>query len=153
MKNNKQNVGFQLYNKYVRKYKRDYGVKGSTYSDDLHKIGKQLFGKSFIGVFSVNTVPKKVKSGSYFIFNTEPIEKKGEHWVACYKQGKYYIYDSFARDSSKLLPQFVKQVKGKYIDSDRLDREQTVTQKNCGLRNLGFLSVVRDLGIKEALKI
>jgi len=159
--NDKNNKAFQLYNYYVRKYKKQYGVKGTMYSDDLERIAKKIFGSRFISVASVDTAPK-AKSGQMAIINVSPsTDPKGSHWVALYKQGKegkqtIYIYDSYSRDSKSLLPTLVKQIKGKgmkYVDSDRLDKEQTVTERNCAIRSISWLSVVRDLGIKQALKI
>ena len=155
--NNNSNPAFVLYNKYVRKYKRIYGVKKTTYSDDLTQIGKSIFGKKFIGVFAVDKVPITNLNDIYAIINVDPQHKSGSHWVGIYKKDKtIYIYDSFGRESLKLLPLFVKRIKAKgykYVDSDRLDKEQSVQERNCGVRNLAWLSVVRDLGIQEAMKI
>jgi len=155
--NNDSNPAFVLYNKYVRKYKKLYGVKGTTYSDDLNRIGKTIFGKKFIGVFAVDRVPKVNMNEAYAIVNTDPQSKKGEHWVGLYKKGtKIYIYDSFGRESKKLLPILVKQINArgyKYVNADRLDKEQSVQERNCGVRVLGWMSVIRDLGVTQAMKI
>ena len=154
--NDNNNKAFVLYNKYVRKYKRDYGVKYASISTNLSKIGKSLFKDKFIGVFPVDKIPV-MKNDSYFIFNTDKHGSKGTHWLACYfKNNIYYIYDSFARSSRKIVPHFVNQIKKskmKYVDSDKFDKEQSVTELNCSIRALAWLSVVRDLSIKSALKI
>jgi len=158
MKNDKSNPAFVLYNKYVRKYKRVYGVKNTMYDDDLLKLGKKLFGSRFQGVYSVDTVPK-MKTGGMAIVNVSKSTSKdgGSHWCSLYKKGKtIYIYDSYGRDSRSLLPSLVKKLKGngmKFADSDRMDKEQSETARNCGIRTLGFLSVIKDLGIKQAMKI
>lgn len=36
----------------------------------------------FIGVFSIDTIPSKVKYPSCFIFNTDKSNNPGEHWIA-----------------------------------------------------------------------
>jgi len=142
---------------YVKHYKKKFKVKNTTMSNDLNNAAKQVFGPQFKGVYAQDTVPKNLLPNSMFIFNTDLSNKPGIHWCAGYKAGKnVYIYDSYGRKSSKLLPVLKKQHTGggfKIIDSDTLDKEQTVNQRNCGIRCLAWLSIVRDFGIKEALKI
>jgi len=76
-----------LYKKLVRKYYKLYKVKNTTWSTDLEKIGKKLF-PNFTGVYALNTIPKDLPNNSYFIFNTQPIERSGVHWLAAVKNKK-----------------------------------------------------------------
>ena len=70
----------------------------TTYNTDLKKTGKRLFGKKFLGVFSSNTIPKKIPSGKYLIVNLDEDFEEGSHWIGIAKQKKQYlVYDSFGR--------------------------------------------------------
>jgi hypothetical protein len=76
----------------------------------------------------------------------------GTHWCAVVKnKNTYYIYDSFARTSRRLLPVFSK---GRLvIDSDTSDQEQFGSSEICGQLCLSFLQVVKEHGIRNAIKI
>ena len=160
MKNDSENPGYVAYTKILRKLRRKVGVRNSTYSTQLLPLGKKLIGKSFKGVYAYDKLPlKKIASDeeAYYIINTDPSHKPGEHWVAVYQLGsKLYIYDSFGRESSKLLPGLLKRLKAKkfkYVDSDILDAEQPPSELSCGLRVLGIMLVIKHLGIEAALKV
>lgn len=62
--------------------------------------------KYFLGVFSINTLPKKInKYPSLFILNTSPSNVKEGHWLAIYidKNQKLEFFDSYG-----LNPKFYK---------------------------------------------
>lgn len=155
--NTSKNKAYVLYNAYVKKYKKKYKVKGTTWATDLGRIGKDIFKDKWLGVFAQDTVPSSYLNEAYGIVNVDTSNKKGSHWVAIYKKGKtIYIYDSFNRESKTLLPVLIRQLHStgrRYVDSNKLDAEQVITQRNCGLRCIAWLSVVRDLGITQARKI
>lgn len=152
--NNDKNEGFKLYKKYFNRIKRTYGIKGSTWDTDLDKIGRKLIGKSYLGTYSQNTIPINIPNKSYFITNLDcSNEDNKRHWVAFYyNKGTYYCYDSYGRKSKKILRHFFKKIKGKIVDADN-DAEQGLTAVSCGARSIAFLMVVKELGIKKAMKI
>jgi hypothetical protein len=119
----------------------------------LNKLGKELFGKKFIGVFSQDQLP--TRSG-YYIINTDTSKKinsNSAHWVAIVQTKKtLYIYDSFGRFSKNVLKIISKNNTKKIVDS-RHDAEQFGYTEVCGHLSVAFLCVANDLGIKQALKI
>ena len=146
----------KLFNDYVKLYTKKYGVKGTTYSDDLKKIARHELGKKFKGIFPSDIYPTPhVANYSYCIVNTDPSHKNGTHWLAVYNTPTaFYIYDSFGRHTNRLVKKFHKRLsgQGKVIDS-RHDPEQTDSQTDCGIRSLAFLSCVKDIGVRNAIKI
>lgn len=51
--------------------------------------------KHFIGIFPRDKLPKRVEYPSCFVFNTDPQDRPGEHWIAVYldKQGNCQFFD------------------------------------------------------------
>ena len=140
-----------------RKYKKDMIKKlGRTATTDaqLTCVGKELFGKRYIGTFSQDTIPFG-RSGM-LIANTDPRNKPGKHWVAMVTTPKtIYVYDSYGRPTSKLLKILTKNAKDrniKIVDSDTSDAEQR-NSDICGALCLSFLLVVKSLGVLAAIKI
>ena len=96
-----------------------------------------------------------IKPG-YYIINNDVSTGPGEHWVGLVITPKTaYIYDSFARDSKKLLKHLTKRLSGKNIikNVDRTDKEQKINQVICGHLSIAWLHVAHDLGIRAACKI
>ena len=111
---------------------------GSTDNTQLQSIGMFLFNstqnKPFIGVFSSDKMPI-LKNNQMCIINTD--DKKGIHWVSCYKyKNKTYVFDSFDRDC-KSLSKFWKH-KHNWINANK-DRDQAYTEENCGVRCMCWL--------------
>ena len=125
--------------------------------DDLEidTFCKTLFGIKYKGIFSQNQ-KFEFKPG-YYIINTDLKTGPGVHWIALVlTKTNAYIYDSFARNSNKLVSHLVKRLKlAKYtiINSDPRDREQKETEIICGHLSIAWLSVVKELGIRMAIKI
>jgi len=118
---------------------------GSTFSDQLHKLGKKLFKSKFNGVFPSDG-PKSKKGFS--IYNTD--NGTGEHWLAIVNDGdKIYFYDSFGRQKDDLSPFFIEK---EWIITDKKP-EQTFDQKNCGARVISFLESVEKYGIDDVIKV
>jgi hypothetical protein len=157
MKSMKREEVLKLYNYYVKKFYRIIKVKNSTYNTQLNVLGNKLFGGKFVGVFSINTIPKNLKPGSFLITNTKEAEVEGEHWLAVVigNHKTIYIYDTYGRKSKKLIPDAYKRAigKGYKIKDSHYSAEQSITARSCGLRSIGFLKVVDEVGITNALKI
>ena len=108
-----------------------------TYSNDLHDVGKQLLGKDFVGVFASDLIPK-LKNKQCCILNLDRSDQGGSHWISVYKDGKKNLtYDSFGRESSKIIPS-LKNV----VDAD-YDSEQMIEEEDCGSRSIAFLLVCK----------
>lgn len=141
-----------LFKKYKRKFIKHFG-RHPLNNVEIDKFGKEFFGSRYKGSFAQNE-KFELKPGLYII-NTDTKSGAGIHWVGLYLTSKTaYIYDSFARDSKKLLPHLLKHLKHKKIvESDRSDKEQRDLEVICGHLSLAWLAVVRDLGINKAKKI
>jgi hypothetical protein len=144
------------YKKELIALRKKYGNKALD-NVDIDKYCKMYLGKMYVGCFSQDTVPiNRLPSTCMFIFNNDISTGPGIHWIACFKEGcTFYIYDSFGRKSTHLVPLFAKQVfrsGGKIRDSD-YSKEQADYQEDCGLRAISFLICVRRYGIEKAIQI
>ena len=141
----------KLFKKYKRRFINKLGRK-STYNDQLDALGGGEF-KRWNGVHSQD---RYVDKPGFQILNTDISGGEGDHWVAAYRTPKQlYIYDSFGRPTNKLLRGLNRRMSGngiKIVDAD-YDPEQKGDSEICGCLALSWLCVVRDLGIREALKI
>ena len=142
----------KLFNKYLEELRPKYGSI-TTFSDDIHKVGKKLFKKKFIGVFASDTVPhlkNNMKHNQYCIFNVDKLGQAGSHWVATAKDIKsidQYVFDSYGRQTQNLVPLF----KPKYpIKDTDYDPDQTIEQIDCGLRCLAWLMLFDKKGWEYA---
>jgi hypothetical protein len=123
--------------------------KEITDENQLRSLGKDLFGKTFTGVYAVDKLPI-LQNKQCCIINLDKSYENGSHWVSIYKHNsKYCIYDSFGRQSSKILSSLKKL---KIRDSD-YDPEQKIAENNCGQRSMAWLWCINDIGIENALKI
>jgi hypothetical protein len=124
--------------------------KTTTYSDDLEKMGKALFSSKFIGVFPKNKIPDRTgapQAKRYMIANLDNNDEPGSHWVSIIDDlGERYLYDSFGRKPTKILPN------ADITKSSDLDSEQHLKEKNCGARCMAFIAVYDEMG-KLALYI
>jgi hypothetical protein len=156
MKSEKEKEVEEYYKQAVLQVEKELRTTGETSSLMLTKLGRKLFGLKYAGTYAVDRVPK-LKNTCYFILNTDASDKRGTHWVSCFFNGKktYYVYDSFGRKSSRLLPIFINGIKARnatYKDSD-YDAEQTNSEANCGMRCLAWLICIEKFGIRKAMLI
>jgi hypothetical protein len=141
-----------LFLQYKRRFIKAIGKK-AMYDNQLDHVGLNLFGSRWRGVFPQD---KMVCKNGFQIINVDTSDKEGSHWVAVYQTAKtVYIFDSYARSSSKLLKIISKKTncRKKIRDADRSDAEQRDDTEICGQLTLAWLAVVRDLGIKSAMLI
>ena len=111
-----------------------------TNSTDLHKVGKQLLGNKFIGVFPSDMIPKLTLKTPYCIVNVDNSSMSGSHWMSVVKSARCetVLYDSFGRSHVKIIPSLKLSGNGRIIDTD-LDAEQKISQEDCGARSISFL--------------
>lgn len=139
----------KLFLEYKKQFIKQLGKDG-LYNDQFKDIVPFLNG-----VYCDDTAI--IKQG-YYIINTDISSGKGIHWIGCYQTKKtIYLYDSFSRTPTYLLPLFINKIKKKglkIITTDKNDDEQygNISQI-CGQLCAAWLMVVKKLGIRKALTI
>lgn len=97
---------------------------------------------AFKGVFSINTVPKRLKSCSFIIVNTECDSEPGKHWFCLFKKSpkKFEYFDSLGVNKQKL-----NELKNRQIFPNNSSIQYNETQfqhsqsSSCGLFVLYFI--------------
>jgi len=136
-----------------------FGHENVTTTSELQKIGRQLFGSKFLGVFEQDCLPLSSMKNKYAIINVDKKRNsrgnlnRGSHWVAiANKSGKLLIFDSFGRQTKKLLQHLYKQMKKNkigYKDTE-YDAEQHWIQQNCGQLAVSWLVYFDKYGPEKA---
>ena len=109
-------------------------------SNQLKDIAKELNLTNFLGVYAadeLSSIPAG-KCGTV-IFNTDPSEKKGEHWIAlCITKKNIFYFDSlnlqfvFIHEAANFLVNLKKDLVFNKI------KTQTNTSNNCGIQCIVF---------------
>lgn len=110
------------------------GHKEATEELELTKVGKELFGENFLGVFGRGETTSVAGKGEMKIINNIRRGEGGEHWVAVYED---ILFDSFGR------AHFFPEHEGKETEYDVDQRDE---QEDCGQRCLAFLCVAHLVG-------
>lgn len=129
-----------------------YGRDEKT-TDDLDSIMKVFIKKNYIGAIPYDYYPLDKNGQSYAILNTDNSNKGGEHWLGVYrKNNTLYVYDSFARQLDRLIPDFCNRMidNGCKIIQVNKKLDQANDQQDCGLRAAVWLMCVDQDGIKKA---
>lgn len=75
-------------------------------SSDLNSIVSKFPSilSNFVGVFSIDNVPKRIKKNHFAIVNTEESTQPGKHWFCFIKKEnkKYELFDSLDIDQTKI---------------------------------------------------
>ena len=124
-----------------------------TFSNDLEKLGSQILGNKFKGVFASDKIPKLDKLKPYAILNLDNSRQPGSHWIAIahLNDSSAMIYDSFGRKSEKIIPAALN-VYNKVVDT-QYDAEQHKSEDNCGQRSLAWLFLFDQYGPRSAWKV
>ena len=142
-----------LFLKYKKKITKQLGSKEMSNTEIDRYCKKHI--KKYKGSYAQDE--KFPLTSGYYILNTDKSTGPGIHWVAVVITPKSaFVYDSFARDPKKLLSHFSKRLSSKkirIISSDRKDKEELVSQSNCGQLSICWLLVCQDLGVRSACKI
>jgi len=143
------------HNKLKNEIIKEWGKKALD-DQQVSEIGKNLLGSKYKGTFPIDKVPF-TNTSKYFIINVDKSGMPGSHWVAIYQDTKrtFYIYDSFARTSKKLLKYLYDKAKlkgFKIIDTNKKADQFGKTQI-CGPISLSWLKCVEQFGIETARKI
>jgi hypothetical protein len=144
-----EKYAMSLYNKILTDIESIVG-NTTTYATDLEKHGHKLLGVHFKGVFPSDKIPKLNDLKKYAIVNVDKSTEAGSHWMALAKEGDHtYLYDSFGRYNTKIIPNLKFSHNGRIIDTDH-DAEQNVKDTNCGARSLAWLVFYNTWGSKSA---
>lgn len=137
--------------------------QNSTTDSQLNKIGKRLFKEQWIGVHPVDVKPKKImphlitsRGMHYGIINVDGSSQPGSHWQSVIYDGKtrhWWIWDSFGRKSSKLIPKFIKTIGSDYIDININGSNQKNSEESCGQKSIAMLLFIKKYGLKSARKV
>lgn len=117
---------------------------GPSWSGNLNKVGKKLFGALFLGAFAPNKQPKRheTKPGTMWLWNTSIA---GEHWGATgiLPNGKRLSYDSYGRNNSLIKDR--KHMKKKDFQLwTESDEEQHKKSAVCGPLSLAWLTIFHE---------
>jgi hypothetical protein len=111
------------------------GSEFQTYFDKFPNLKKK-----FSGVFSIDTLPKRLKDRTFCICNTDTHNGVGKHWICFIKVEKIVeCFDSLGISSEKktLLKEFC------HFNAKRINFNETQFQKNdsstCGLFCIYFI--------------
>jgi hypothetical protein len=142
-----------LYRKIFNKIVKPMVGNKSTYQSDLEKAGAKLLGTKFKGVFPSDKIPRLNNLKSYAILNLDKSNMPGSHWVSiAHDKGTTYLYDSFGRHGTKIIPMLYHSGNGRIKNTD-LDAEQVERETNCGARSLAWLLFFDKYGYKNAILI
>jgi hypothetical protein len=154
MKKEKEKRAHKLYNDILKNKIEPLTGNTITYLDQLNKVGKKLFGSKFHGVYASNQIKKLTDAKPYCILNLDSSDQPGSHWIAIAKQKKNtYVHDSFGRTATEIIPNLRYSGNGKIINADTSDKEQKVTEFNCGAQACAFIYIFDKYGSDTAILI
>jgi hypothetical protein len=143
----------RMYNQILNKVVKPIVGNGITFQDSLDNVGRDMFGSAFKGVFASDKIPRLNALKKYAILNLDRSDEQGSHWIAiAFQNGKTYVYDSFGRKSSRIIPTLFHSGNGRILDSDP-DPEQKIKEENCGARSLAWLLFFHRYGPNMAMHI
>ena len=131
--------------------------RGTTTDVQLDRLGKKLFGRSWLGVYpSDKDIMKNVKNLRlyYGIINVDRSYEPGSHWIAIIYDRMadlFHIWDSFGRPSKQLIPNFIKKIN--YVDMHRNGADQKNKQNSCGQRSIAILLMAKKYGLDIAGRV
>ena len=137
---------------YKQRLLRELG-REALYDDQIDAAGRREFKRRWGGVHPSDGVPP-VKPNRYYVVNSGFRGGPGSHWVALYVSpaGRVYIYDSFARTSTKIVPAAVRRLGPEhFVEDANGEADQRGDSQVCGVLSLAWLMAVRDHGVKRAL--
>ena len=121
---------------------------GVTTNDQLDKLGYSIFKNDYLGTFSSDKMPARIKDNQCFILNTDSSRSANKfgHWIGFYKINKrLWFYDSFARPKEKLSKYWKNK---RMYNANTTDREQSYNESDCGSRSMSFLILMKTYGQK-----
>lgn len=142
-----------IYNKILKDIVKPISGDSTTYLTELLGVGKKFLGVKFKGVFPSDKIPKLNDLSPYAILNLDTSKESGSHWVAIAKHGDdTYLYDSFGRRDTQIIPNLQYSGNGRIINTDN-DAEQKIEELDCGARCIAWLIFFDKWGEKCAMLI
>ena len=125
-------------------------VLGSTVTtnDQLDKLGYSIFKNNYLGTYSSDKMPARIKDNQCFILNTDSSRSANKfgHWIGFYKINKrLWFYDSFARPKEKLSKYWKNK---RMYNANKTDRDQSYNSSDCGSRPMSFIILMKTYGEK-----
>lgn len=108
-------------------------MQGSDLTNFINKIPS--IRDHFLGIYSIDTLPKSLKRRTFLFSNTAFQNEIGEHWICiCKTDNKVEIFDSLGLDYSKQIL-FSKYCKFKTVKELTVNETsfQLPTSSTCGL--------------------
>jgi hypothetical protein len=133
------------------------GHADTTNSQELDRVGRDLFKTKWLGVVPRDRIPPR-KKDSYLICNLDDSGKQTIfHWVCRYvtKEGKALWHDPLGESGAEQASELVKQVRALWTDDDNFDdpSHQEDTEDNCGQRCLAALRVAKEMGVDAFMSL
>jgi hypothetical protein len=126
----------------------------TTYQDELDKCARKFLGVHFKGVYASDLIPVLNGVKRYAIVNLDRSTQAGSHWIAlAYHSNKIYVYDSFGRQSTKIIPSLWTSGNVSTIVDAQHDAEQDMSEQDCGQRSLAWLMFFDNWGASNAILI
>lgn len=143
----------ELFNKILKIVVEPITGTGTTYLTQLNKIGKQILGIKFKGVYPSDKIPKLNNLSPYCILNLDKSTQPGSHWISLVKYGdNCIVYDSFGRNHAQIIPNLRFSGNGRVINTED-DAEQNKNDENCGALSLSFIIFYNLYGPSNSLLI
>ena len=136
---------YQILKDYENVLRDEEDVLGASVTTDaqLTDLGYRIFKNEYLGTFSSDKMPLRIKDKQCFILNTDSSRSANKygHWIGFYKiNGKLWYYDSFARSKEK-LSKFWKNKR--MYSANKTDRTQSFKESDCGSRSMSFLILIK----------
>ena len=141
---------YQILKKYEQILRDVEDILGASVTTDsqLTDLGYKIFKNDYLGTFSSDKMPLRIKDNQCFILNTDSSRSANKygHWVGFYKlNGKLWYYDSFARPKEKLSKYWKNK---RMYNANTTDRDQSFNSSDCGSRSMSFLILMKTYGQK-----
>jgi len=138
---------------YKQQLLRELG-REALYDDQIDAVGRREFGRRWGGTFPSDGLPP-VRPNRFYVVNSGFRGGPGAHWTGLYISpgGRAYIFDSFARMATKIVPATVRRLEREHfvIEDANSVPDQRGASEICGVLSLSWLMAVRDHGIRRSL--
>ena len=123
-----------------------------TFSSQLERVGKQLFGVQWEGVHARDTLPAVARTGRRgMIVNTDASTGQGVHWIAVLDEdGQRAMSDPLGKVGREQREKLNAIAQPLWSEDDA---EQRKSEDTCGHRSLAAIAVGLAHGMNEFLRV
>ena len=143
----------QIHSNQVKALVKKLGNKALSDSD-IKKEASTLKLPKFSGIYLQNSVLPE--GNCSYIINQDVVGGPGLHWLSVVQQNKTcYVYDSFGRRASNVLPRFYHTMKARGYTIKNTDKDIDQANKNvdCGHRALSALMIYKKHGLDGYMQL